>query len=104
MHLKWCLEQMIQQVRSSENCAGRQLLLDPREFQTWDPARHLASISADDLGTNDENDLSKCTNDAKPGGVLSTEKKQDMLKTLNDLGEWNDSGDMAFKVMHACRD
>lgn len=49
-------------------------------------------------------DPSKCANDTKPGGVLSTEKKQDMLNSLNDLGEWNDSEDMGFKVTHACRD
>lgn len=61
------------------------------------------SISAADLCAKEESKLSKCANDIKPGGVISREK-QDVLETLNDLGEWNDSRDMDVKVMHACRD
>lgn len=62
------------------------------------------SISAADLCTKEESKLSKRANDIKPGGVISREKKQDALETLNDPGEWNDSRDMDVKVMHACRD
>lgn len=62
------------------------LLLQPWEFQTWDAVKHLTSVSPDDLGDKDEGDFSKCANDAEPGGVLSAEKQQDILKTLNDLG------------------
>lgn len=82
----------------------RRLLPQPCEFQTWDAVRCLTSLSADDLGDKDEGDLSKCANDAEPGGVLSAEKQQDILKSLNDLQGRNDKRDMDFKVMRACRD
>lgn len=74
--------------------------MEPWESWSWDAARHCAWH----LCAKDEGDLSRCAKDTKPGGVISTGKRWDMLETPNDLGERNDSRDMDVKVMHACRD